>query len=505
VSKGEQKDRRDPLAPDSDPYGLTQPQGRGDEGTLKIPASDEDLPGRLRGSGPRKIGKHYRVIRKIGEGGMGSVYEVEHERMQKRFAAKVIRRRYSDDEEALKRFELEAIAAGKIESDHIVQVVYLDTEKEYTYIVMELLRGRSLASIVRKRRLDVSLAVEIARQIARGLIAAHQVDIVHRDLKPENVFLSEREGKVVVKILDFGISKMLGSMHDVSITKTGQLVGTPLYFSPEQARNSRDIDQRTDIYSLGIILFEMLTGVPTFVSTSPVELIYKHLSEQPARPSTLNPEVDDRLEKVVLRCLEKDPGDRYQSADELLADLDMVAFGNVDVSTLNLQTPLAAPEPADTTKMGLSFTREGHGGRNRVVLIAVFAGVLLAAGLAVAFLGTDLWKQQGGTATSGSDAPPPAAEEPVGAGPERDARQPSSPPPPVLDAGTDPASHDDTPEVALEPSKSPRKPSKVKPPAKKPVKEPAGKKPSGGASPEPEPGDEPKKPEADWTYPGVNP
>jgi len=304
----------------------------------------ESFPEPLPAESLSTLGKFYRITRKIGEGGMGVVYEVEHTRMGKKFAAKVISKSYASDRDAVKRFELEAVAASKIDSPHIVQVVHLDTEGEYTYIVMELLKGRNLASVIHRRILPVPLAVEIAKQVARGLIAAHDAGIVHRDLKPENIFLVNQDGQLFVKILDFGISKIrYGGEAGVKLTKTGQIIGTPLYFSPEQAKGIMDVDGRTDIYALGVILFEMVTGRPVFESTNPIELMMKHASEPPPLPSMLNPEVSGALEKIILKCLAKNLEDRYQNATELYNDLCALKVEPITRETVVSATTITDP------------------------------------------------------------------------------------------------------------------------------------------------------------------
>ena len=332
---------------------------------------------------PKTLGKFYKVTRKIGEGGMGVVFEVEHTKMGKKFAAKIISRSYMSDRDAVKRFELEAVAASKIESPHIVQVTHLDTEGDYTYIIMELLKGRNLAALINKRAIPVHLAVEIARQVAKGLIAAHQAGIVHRDLKPENIFLINQEGELYVKILDFGISKIkLGPDSNVRLTKTGQIIGTPLYFSPEQARGMVEIDGRTDIYALGVILYEMVTGQPVFDATNPLELMMKHATQPPPRPTSIVSSIPLEVEKIILKCLSKTLDGRYQSAAELLIDLQGLQLPGVDRDTVSKATSLTDPllQITDSTKLELSV--KGRKGRSSRTVLAVI-GVLVVLALVV--------------------------------------------------------------------------------------------------------------------------
>jgi hypothetical protein len=269
------------------------------------------------------------------------------------------------------------VAASKIESPHIVQVTHLDTEGEYTYIIMELLKGRSLAELINKRPIPVHLAVEIAKQTAKGLIAAHQAGIVHRDLKPENIFLINQEGSLYIKILDFGISKIkLGPDSNVRLTKTGQIIGTPLYFSPEQAKGSSELDGRTDIYALGVIMFEMVTGRPVFDANNPLELMLMHASQPPPRPSTLVSGLAEPVEAIIMKCLEKNRDKRYQTAAELLADIEALEVPKPDRDTVVKATSVTDPlmQVTDSTRMEISVKGKKTG-KSRT--IAAVIGILL--------------------------------------------------------------------------------------------------------------------------------
>jgi serine/threonine-protein kinase len=187
---------------------------------------------------------------------------------------------------------------------------------------MELLKGRSLADLLEGTRLELPRALHIAHQICRALHAAHERDIVHRDLKPENVFVARKGDFDFVKVLDFGISKVkTAETEQVRMTKTGQLVGTPLYMSPEQAKGEQDVDRRTDIYALGVMLYEMLTGTPPFEGGNYFQLLWKHGNETPDPLRLRNPALPPRLEEVVMRALEKDPAARFQTMAEMEAAL----------------------------------------------------------------------------------------------------------------------------------------------------------------------------------------
>ncbi len=352
--------------------------------TQSAPSQDGDLDATLENfpavkqeEFPRTLGRFYRITRKIGEGGMGVVFEVEHTKMGKKFAAKVISRSFASDRDAVKRFELEAVAASKIESPHIVQVTHLDTEGDFTYIIMELLKGRSLAELINRRPIPVHLAIEIAKQTAKGLIAAHQAGIVHRDLKPENIFLINQEGALYIKILDFGISKIkLGPDSNVRLTKTGQIIGTPLYFSPEQAKGAAELDGRTDIYALGVIMFEMVTGRPVFDANNPLELMLMHASQPPPRPSTIVSGLAEPVEAIIMKCLEKNRDKRYQTAAELLADIEALEVPKPDRDTVVKATSVTDPlmQVSDSTRMEISV-RGKKTGRSKT--IAAVIGILL--------------------------------------------------------------------------------------------------------------------------------
>ncbi len=269
----------------------------------------------------RVLGGLYQVERKLGEGGMGAVYLVQHVHLRKRFAVKVLAPQVAENREAVERLHQEAIAASSIDHEHIVDIVNFDvTERDEVFIVMELLDGPSLAQVLETRgALPPERALPIAVQIAAALQAAHERDIVHRDLKPENVILAQKGGREVAKVLDFGISKVRSTeAEQVRITRTGQLVGTPLYMSPEQARGEKGVDHRADVYALGVMLYEMLTGTPPFDGDNYFQLLWKHGNEPPEPPRARAPDADisEELEAVILRAMAKDPAERFQSMAE---------------------------------------------------------------------------------------------------------------------------------------------------------------------------------------------
>jgi beta-lactam-binding protein with PASTA domain/predicted Ser/Thr protein kinase len=268
----------------------------------------------------------YRILRKLGSGGMANVYLAEDEELGRRVAIKILNDRHASDDSFVERFRREAKNAAGLSHPNIVSV-YDRGEAEGTYyIAMEYLEGRSLKDrIVSEGALPISAAIEVARQILRAVGFAHRRGIVHRDIKPHNVLLAQEgasDGDPRFKVTDFGISRTAASQ----MTEAGSIVGTAQYLSPEQARGA-PVDQRSDIYSVGIVLYELLTGKLPFTGETPLEIAMKHLSEIPTAPSELRPDIPADLDMVVLRALAKDPEDRYQSADEMERELARVAAG----------------------------------------------------------------------------------------------------------------------------------------------------------------------------------
>src|SRR5436190_18452423 len=262
----------------------------------------------------------YRVIRKLGAGGMANVYLAEDQELGRRVAIKILNERHANDDQFVERFRREAQNAAALAHPNIVSI-YDRGEAEGTYyIAMEYLEGGSLKELILSRGpAPVWVAVDYARQILSALRFAHRHGLVHRDIKPHNV-LVDAEGHV--KVTDFGIARAGASQ----MTEEGSIIGTAQYLSPEQARGTQ-VDQSSDLYSLGIVLYEMLTGSVPFTGDTPVEIAMKHLSAVPQRPSAMRPEIPHDLDMVVLRALAKDPADRYQSAEEMDSDLERVARG----------------------------------------------------------------------------------------------------------------------------------------------------------------------------------
>jgi serine/threonine-protein kinase len=263
---------------------------------------------------------NYVITTLLGEGGMGEVYLAEHPTIGKRVALKVLRSELASNEDVVTRFFHEAKAVNDIGHPNIVDIQdygTLETERgPLVYLVMELLQGKTLTQILRETpQLDERRAVRITHQIADALAASHERGIIHRDLKPDNVMLVTRgRDDDFVKLLDFGIAKVKGTM---SKTRTGMVIGTPAYMSPEQCEGRPTIDHRTDIYALGVVLYEMLTGRVPFIGASYGELLVKHIMEAPPPPSTLRTGLTPHLEVVILRALMKQPADRFATMREL--------------------------------------------------------------------------------------------------------------------------------------------------------------------------------------------
>lgn len=269
----------------------------------------------------------YVITSKLGEGGMGVVYLAEHSVMGKKAVVKVLRAELTGNEEIARRFVNEAMAAARIEHPGIVEVMDVGThESGCLYILMELLRGETLAERIRSRgTLPAGTALSFARQAAGALDAAHRIGIVHRDLKPDNLFICpdpEVAGGERIKILDFGIAKLADGGGGLMMTRTGAMMGTPVYMSPEQCRGAGTVDHRSDLYALGCILFEMLCGRPPFIGEGIGDLISAHMMTPPPRLAEYNATLPAGIGDIVARLLEKRPEDRFQSCDELIAALD---------------------------------------------------------------------------------------------------------------------------------------------------------------------------------------
>ncbi len=281
----------------------------------------------------KRLGQ-YKLCRLIGAGGMGEVYLAEHQMMKRPCAIKVIRPSKATDPRALARFEREVRATAKLSHWNTVEIFdYGRTEDGTFYYVMEYLPGLSLAELVECHGpLAPARVIHLLRQTCDALAEAHDSDLIHRDIKPGNIFAAQRGGvHDVAKLLDFGLAKRTMSTEDsVQLTQEGSIAGSPLYMSPEQAIGDSEPDARSDIYSLGAVGYYLLTGTPLFSSDKPLKVMFAHAHEEVTPPSQLRPEVPADLERVILRCLAKDPRNRFQTAAELsaaLADCNLAGAG----------------------------------------------------------------------------------------------------------------------------------------------------------------------------------
>jgi eukaryotic-like serine/threonine-protein kinase len=285
----------------------------------------------------------YEVVRRIGEGGMGAVYEAKHALIGKRVAVKVLLEKFVAKSDFVARLLQEARLASSIGHENIVDVTdFGTTDDGRSFVVMEFLDGESLAQLaMREAPLPIERSLRIARQAASALGAAHAKGIFHRDVKPENIYLIRRADADFVKVVDFGISKAVKPGGDEGgegyrLTHTGLLLGTPLYMSPEQARGAEDLDHRVDIWALGVMLYECLTGEVPFRASNYLGIIAQVLNHKPMPPSELRPElgIPAAVEAVVMRAMEKDRARRYQTMAELERDIDRLLAGDQNVGTL---------------------------------------------------------------------------------------------------------------------------------------------------------------------------
>ncbi len=263
------------------------------------------------------IGNRYEILEKIGEGGMATVYKARCNILKRYVAVKVLRDEFTTDEEFIKRFNTEAQSAASLSHPNIVSIYDVGHEDNIYYIVMELVQGKTLKAIVNEDGvLPWKWSVNIAIQVASALETAHRNNIIHRDIKPHNIIITE-DG--IAKVTDFGIAK---AVSNSTITAFGTTIGSVHYFSPEHARGGYT-DAKSDIYSLGVVMYEMLTGRVPFDADTPVSIALKHMQEKPVEPIKLNPSIPYAINKIIMKAMEKDISLRYQSATEMLKDLSM--------------------------------------------------------------------------------------------------------------------------------------------------------------------------------------
>jgi len=393
------------------------------------------------------------MLHQIGEGGMGSVWLAEHSMLGRRAAIKLLHPQYNARPDIVARFFNEARAATAISDPGIVQIFDFGYHEGSAYIAMEMLDGEPLDKrLWRLGRFPVADALRIMRQIASSVGVAHRGGIVHRDLKPENVYLvrdPEVAGGERAKILDFGIAKLT---NDPSVQKTqaSAVMGTPTYMSPEQCRGAGHVDARSDVYSLGCMLFVLLTGSPPFAAEGMGEIIAMHLREPPPVPSQRVPNIPPQVDAVVLQCLAKDPSHRFNTGTELAAALGMIettAISNMPISMGSVAPRPAMAPVATTLSAAAGMTSAPPVKRSRGALI-IGAGAVVAIGIVITAV-----------VASSSDSPakPDLATAPT-------TKLPATPPP------TTSPSAPNVPTKAVSPSA----PAEVTPPKYDPMVELAG-------------------------------
>jgi serine/threonine protein kinase len=314
-----------------------------EDGTYLVAPMDKDLVGEI-------LDDRYTVLEQIGKGGMGVVYRAEQHLIKRIVALKVLRREIVQDESAVKRFLNEARAIASLDSRHTITLHDFGVTRDgLLYYTMELLKGRPLSRIIRDEApLDHVRAAGLLLQACRSLEEAHEHNILHRDLKPENLFVSVKKGKEQLKVLDFGIAKLLGDTASETLTQAGMIVGTPQYLSPEQAKG-KPVAQPSDLYSLGIVLYEMLTGEPPFLCDTPMATLWAHIQDPvpPLHQKNPNIQVPRSIEVFLARALEKEAANRFQSASAFGAALRK-AVEDHDASPETVTLP-----PLATTDQGL--------------------------------------------------------------------------------------------------------------------------------------------------------
>ncbi len=296
----------------------------------------------------KTAGGRYNLVRLLGKGGMGEVYEAQHAIIGRRFAVKFLHPHLASNSEAVARFQREAQAAGRLENENIVAVVDAGTADDGApYLVMEYLEGENLAQLlVRGGPLPAPRAAYILIQACRGLAAAHSRGIVHRDIKPANLFICRRnDSSDLVKVLDFGIAKLHTGRAGTGLTQTGTTMGTPQYMSPEQARGAKEVDHRTDIYALGVVLYQILSGAQPHPGDSYHQILYHVLTQEPAPLDSTRPNLPFGLSAVVEKAMARNAGDRYASVTHLMGAL--IPFGGRAVVPVQSQVGIPST-PGDT-------------------------------------------------------------------------------------------------------------------------------------------------------------
>jgi serine/threonine-protein kinase len=333
----------------------------------------------------RTFGGRYAVIERVGAGGMAEVYRARDELLGRDVAVKVLSERFARDTSFVERFRREAQAAANLSHPNIVSLYDYGSDGETYFIVMEFIDGRGLDEIIRDEGpLLPERAAEIASDVAKALERAHTAGLVHRDVKPSNIMITS-QGQT--KVTDFGIVRALGGDGENTMTQTGMVIGTAAYLSPEQAQGN-PVDARSDVYSLGCVLYEMLTGRAPFTGETPLAIAYKHVREDPQPPSALNPDATASLDAIVMKALAKNPDNRYSSAKEMREDLERFLAGQAVRATPLLAEETRVVPAATGTQMMQSADDDYYDepARGRGWLFALIALVILALVAGLAYL-----------------------------------------------------------------------------------------------------------------------
>ncbi len=346
------------------------------------------------------VAERYRILELLGRGGMGIVYKVEHTRIGKLLAMKLLAGELSRNQEVVRRFKTEALTASKLSSPNTVQVFDYGASEGLTYLVMELVTGDDLGRILKNDgKLPATRVGRVVVQVANSLAEAHHQGIVHRDIKPENVMLLKaRDGSDLAKVLDFGLAKLREGSELSELTSQGAVVGTPYFMSPEQVRGD-SVDNRSDIYSLGALMYRALTGVYPFQGSSPMAVFAKHLTENPVAPCDIDESVPPGMSEIVMKALRKDPGERYQRIEDLQTAVveQLQELGTSGIETLldsgalrklapKAQVAEAQDAPAIATRDELeAYERKLRRNRIFMTLVALIVP-LLALGFAAHYV-----------------------------------------------------------------------------------------------------------------------
>jgi serine/threonine-protein kinase len=433
-------------------------------------------PANKAAEGDALLDGRYRIVRLLGEGGMGAVYLASHVGLGRDVAIKFLHAEFISREDIVGRFHREAQAAAAIRHKNIIEVfdVGMSTHGE-PFLVMEYLEGESLAGLLKRvGPLGLGAACAVMEPALQALQAAHRKGIVHRDLKPDNIFLAYQEGEPpVVKIIDFGISKFTQGDPDKWRTRTGAVMGTPAYMSPEQARGSSGLDHRTDLYSMGTILFEMLTGALPYAGTNFAEYLSAMLVDEPRAPQSVYADFPVEAEPLVLKALAKSPDQRFQNAAEMLDALTTLPSYDAGKERLSLLASTLEVRGFAAGDLGQALSKPGRltgdeatpsrlrGVSTALTRAGAWRWVVLVGVLAVLVAGAAVWLRK---PTKAHEPSPPIASQPAPtlpvASPPAPNPQPVSPPTPqptppgepapIPRAASVPAGNDTRPSVASE-------------------------------------------------------